>query len=253
MGAIHTTHGLVVGLVFGAAVALPARALACGASAGGAAGVSACSLSEHLESVRFRWRIAAGYAYTSTALRFGGDTRLDETRHIAFASLDYMATPTWTFEGGVGSILGGALRSAASEYKLSPGLLVSAGAAWRVLEADVARPFVVVTAQLAFVTSSTKDQASPSADSVHYTAADGRLGVSAGWPLWQTLTPYVLARAFGGPVFWEYQGVSQTGTDVHHYQIGGGFLLRVARVVDIFVEAVPLGEQGVSAGAGFVF
>ena len=234
-------------------VALPARALACGASAGGAAGVSACSLSDHLEESRPKWRVGAGYAYTSTALSFNGDTRLDETRHIAFASLDYMWTPAWTFELGVGSILGGGLQSATCEqYKLRPGLLAAAGAAWRILEAEGARPFVVMTAQLAFVTASTKDSASAS-NSVRYTALDGRVGASAGWPLWQTLTPYVLARVFGGPVFWEYQGASQTGTDVHHYQIGGGLLLRVARVVDIFAEAVPLGEQGLSTGAGFVF
>jgi len=240
-------------LIFLATLALPARALACGASAGGAAGVSACSLSEHLEAARPKWRVGAGYAYTSTALRFNGDSTLDETRHVAFASLDYMATTTWTFELGVGSILGGALRSPTAEYNLSPGLLASAGAAWRVVEADDIRPFVVMTAQLAVVATSTKDAASPSAASVHYTAVDGRFGASAGWPLWQTLTPFVLARAFGGPVFWEYQGVSQTGTDVHHFQIGGGLLLRLARVVDIFAEAVPLGEQSISAGAGFVF
>jgi len=239
-------------LVFLAALALPARALACGASAGGAAGVSACSLSDHLEESRPKWRVGAGYAYTSTALSFNGETRLDETRHIAFASLDYMWTPAWTFELSVGSILGGGLRSATSNYELRPGLLAAAGAAWRILEAEGARPFVLMTAQLAFVTASTKDSASASG-SVRYTAIDGRVAASAGWPLWQTLTPYVLARAFGGPVFWEYQGVSQTGTDVHHYQIGGGLLLRVARVVDIFAEAVPLGEQGLSTGAGLVF
>jgi hypothetical protein len=239
-------------LVFFAALAFPAPALACGASAGGAAGVSACSLPEHLEESRPKWRVGAGYALTSTALRFNGDTRLDETRHVAFANLDYLATPAWTFELVVGSILGGGLQSPTSDFKFSPGLLIAGGAAWRVLEASAAQPFVLVTAQLAFVTASTKESNS-AADSVRYTAIDGRVGASAGWPILQAFTPYLFARAFGGPVLWELGGSSQTGTDVHHYQIGAGLLFRVARTVDVFAEGAPLGERVASMGAGFVF
>jgi hypothetical protein len=54
-------------------------------------------------------------------------------------------------------------------------------------------------------------------------------------------------------VFWTYQGASEVGTDTHHYQVGGGFALLVARRVDLFVEGVPLGEQAVAAGADVAF
>jgi hypothetical protein len=63
------------------------------------------------------------------------------------------------------------------------------------------------------------------------------------------VTPYVLARAFGGPVFWSLAGASVTGTDAHHYQVGAGLVIR-ARRVDIVAEGVPLGERTVVVGVG---
>jgi hypothetical protein len=136
-----------------------------------------------------------------------------------------------------------------SSYEFRPGLLASAGAAWRLLDADGARPFVVATGQLAFIATKT-DPTSANGASVGYEALDLRMGASAGWPLWNTLTPYAGMRVFGGPVFWQYQGASVTGTDVHHFQVVGGALLRFLKRFDIFVEASPLGEQMLSLGAG---
>ena len=59
-----------------------------------------------------------------------------------------------------------------------------------------------------------------------------------GTTLWDAFSPYVLARIFGGPVFWRYAGQAVTGTDVYHYQFGAGFALSLARTVDVFVEGV---------------
>jgi hypothetical protein len=58
---------------------------------------------------------------------------------------------------------------------------------------------------------------------------------------------------FGGPVYWRYAGTAVTGTDDHHWQVGAGVSLLVARRVDVFAEGVPLGEVGVTAGAGLSF
>src|SRR4051812_30762493 len=71
-----------------AMVLVPSRARACGAS-GGSVGASACSLSEHEESVRKKWRVGASYSLASTNIRFSGDTTLKETRTLALASLGY--------------------------------------------------------------------------------------------------------------------------------------------------------------------
>jgi hypothetical protein len=233
------------------AAACPARALACGASAGGASGVSACSLQEHLESVRPKWRVGASYAFSSTAIRFDDDTRFDETRHVAFATLDYRFKPEWAFEIGVGSIFGGHLRAGAADYEFRPGLLAALGASWRVLDAEGARPFVALTGQLAFALASTRAAGVAEAPSTGYQAADLRIGAVAGWPLLQALTPYALARLFGGPVWWEYQGANLLGGDVHHFQIGAGLLLRLGPI-DVFAEGVPLGEQALVGGAGLL-
>src|SRR5438105_2997926 len=132
---------LATSLALAVATALPVRALACGASAGGAGGVAACSLSEHLESARPKWRVGASYAFTSTAIRFNDDLRVDQTRHVVFATLDYRFRPEWALEVGVGSILGGRLEAGGAEHEFRPGVLGAVGASWRVLDADGARPF----------------------------------------------------------------------------------------------------------------
>jgi hypothetical protein len=79
-----------------------------------------------------------------------------------------------------------------------------------------------------------------------------RIGAVAGWPLLEAVTPYALARVFGGPVWWSYQGADLLGGDVHHYQLGAGVLFRVGPV-DLFAEGVPLGEQTFAGGAGVLF
>src|SRR5260370_32165800 len=80
------------------------RAFACGASAGGAAGVSACSLDEHLESVRPKWRAGASYAYNSTALRPGGPP-FANTPSLVFSTPDYRFPPAWAPAVAPGAIL----------------------------------------------------------------------------------------------------------------------------------------------------
>jgi hypothetical protein len=247
----RTRHRLAAAAI-AVAAAYPARASACGASAGGASGVSACSLKEHLEEVRPKWRVGASYAYSSTAIRFNGDTRFDETRHVAFATVDYRFTQDWAFEVGLGSILGGGLRSGPAEFEFRPGFLAALGASWRVLDADGARPFVALTGQLAFALTSTRPSGVAEAPSTGYQAADLRIGAVAGWPLVEALTPYALARVFGGPVWWEYQGQNLLGGDVHHFQIGAGALFRIGKI-DVFAEGVPLGELALAAGAGLLF
>jgi hypothetical protein len=68
--------------------------------------------------------------------------------------------------------------------------------------------FVLLTSQLTYGSST--------AGGVGYDALDLRVGAAVGTTLWKVLAPYEVGRAFGGPVYWRYQGASIVGTDDHH-------------------------------------
>jgi hypothetical protein len=221
------------------------EAYACGAGGGGAAGISGCSLAEHEEEARPKWRVGAGYAFTSTGLHFSDGLRVDEVRNGSIVLLDYSPMRRLTLEAGAGPFLGGNITTPAGRYALAPGLTSALGGSWRLFDADGAIPFGLLTAQLSYISSS-----APAGTG--YNAFDLRLGAAVGWTLGRTITPYLVGRAFGGPVYWRYQGAAITGTDDHHWQVGAGLSLRIGRV-DVFAEGVPLGEQGFTAGGGFSF
>ena len=67
-------------------------------------------------------------------------------------------------------------------------------------------------------------------------------------------TPYLVARAFGGPIWWRIDGELVRGTDLYKYQFGGGFSFALpSRALDVFVEGIGLGERGLAAGLGTGF
>ena len=226
-------------------VGAPRTAFACGVTTGGAAGISGCSLKEHEEAARRKWHVGASYSFTSTALHFSGDQRVDEERHASLVTLDYRPSSTVTLQAGAGVFLGGHITAASVRYDFAPGFVSAIGASWRVVDARGAVPFVLLTAQISYASTTTQG--------IGYNAFDARGGAVVGTTLWDVLTPYLVGRIFGGPVYWRYNGAAVTGTDVHHYQVGGGLSLLLARRVDLFAEGVPLGELGVAAGAGLSF
>ena len=238
---------ILLALVAGAHALSASRAVACGVS--GPDGVSACSLAEHQEETRPRWRAGVSGVYTSTALRFGGGLRGDETRGAVLASASYLPTPRLSLQAGAGTTLGGDLTMPGGRFIFLPGVAAAIGASWRVVDAH---PFVVLSSVLSFSAATTKHEG-PDESRTGYEAFDLRGGAVVGTTFFNVLSPYATARVFGGPVFWRYQGAAVTGTDVSHFQIGGGFALLVARRVDVFAEGIPLGERAVSAGASIAF
>jgi hypothetical protein len=80
-------------------------------------------------------------------------------------------------------------------------------------------------------------------------AVDARAALVVGYTVFDRLTPYAVARAFGGPVF--YAGLS--GGDRYHYQVGAGLVVGLPGGFDLSAEVVPLGEQRLTAGVGFSF
>lgn len=227
--------------------ATPARA--CGVST--ADGLSACSLEEHEEAKRPRWRVGASSVYTSTAIQFG-NLRSDETRSAVVASLGYQPSRRTTFQIAVGGAVAGHLYTPTGRYDFSPGPTAAVGASWR-LDTQ-ASPFVVLTSNLSFSAATTQPSGTGGAGpKVGYDAFDLRLGVLVGTTILQVVHPYAAARIFGGPVYWQYQGTNVLGGDTHHFQLGGGLTVVIARRVDLFAEGIPLGERSIAAGTAVAF
>ena len=219
----------------------PANANACGVSA---AGVPFCSLTDHDEAERPKWAVGVDGLYTSTALNFSGSIRADQTRYATLATLAYMPTPKLILQVGAGATLGGTLTVPAGKYDFSPGPTASVGADWRAF--GDRRTFVLLTSALSYSASRTHlgDEGS-----VGYEAFDLRLGGQLGVNVADVFHPYAVVRAFGGPVYWHYLGDAVIGTDAHHYQVGAGAGLKISKVMNLFIEAIPLGERAVSLGA----
>jgi hypothetical protein len=241
------TVKLVAALAVVALASTGARiARACGSS--GPGGVSACSLAEHEEEERPKWRIGLSGVATSTALHLSNGLHADETRLASVVALAYAPTPHLSLEASAGTGLGGKLSLPDGSHEFSPGPVFGIGASWRVVDG---RPFVILTSLLSFTESTTRTNGGGSP--IGYEAFDLRLGGIVGTTLWNRFSPYALLRAFGGPVYWRYEGAAVTGTDTHHYQVGVGFALAITRRFDLFVEGVPLGEQAVAAGLALAF
>jgi hypothetical protein len=224
---------------------LAAPVFACGVS--GPDGVWSCSLAEHDEEVRPRWMAGASALYTATALRFGDGLRGDETRGAVLASASYAPTAALSFQVSAGAAFGGTLSMPDGQYAFSPGPTGALGATYRLLKGQ---PFLTLSGVLSGTTAKTRGDRG---DRTRYTAFDLRLGAACGVTFWDAVSPYAVARVFGGPVFWRYQGESRTGTDASHVQLGVGLSALVKERVNLFIEAIPLGERAFSGGAALVF
>lgn len=140
-----------------------------------------------------------------------------------------------TLSAAAGALFMGALDRA----ETGPGGVGSVAVSWLVLEQKDWRPFVQLSGSLAV-----SGLRAPAGD---YLAVDGRVGVAAGYTLQERLTPYLVARAFGGPVFYD----GSVGTDLFHYQLGAGLVVGLPLGLDLSFEGVPLGEQRLTLGLGF--
>ncbi len=212
-------------------------------------------------------RVSASYAFTSTTILFGGGRRADLTRHAVFGSVQIPFNRSGSFSAqlGAGGIAGGELVHGAARDTIGPGFAAFTGVAWRVVDGRNAIPFVQLTATLSATHMLTRTDdhgtrtdgtTSPGSqpETPRFTALDLRLGAIAGKTFAEVFTPYVTARAFGGPIAWHFDGAPVTGTDLYKYQLGGGLSLALFdRKLDVFAEGIALGERGFAAGIGTTF
>lgn len=174
------------------------------------------------------------------------------------ASADYRISPTSTIAGGLGAGIGGLMTVGLRRFRVQPGWEATLSYSYRLLDGRGKLPFLMLGASGGGSGASTREEVHagtapvPSGTQAFY-AFDVRASVTVGKTFWNTLSPYAVGRAFGGPVLWSYDGKSLVGTDQYHFQVGAGLVTALAQGFDVFVEGVPLGERAVTLGAGKTF
>jgi hypothetical protein len=184
---------------------------------------------------------------TWTRLKFD-DLRADQRRNAVAATLAYAPTAKLSLQLSIGAAFAGELEAPNGTHEFNPGPTGSIGVVYTLISGS---PFVALSGVLSASHATT--QLRGRGPSVNYDAFDLRVGVIAGVTVLDVLSPYAVARAFGGPVLWRYEGESQTGTDAYHVQLGLGATLRPLDALAVFVEGVPLGERALSGGASVAF
>ena len=190
------------------------------------------------------WRVGVAGGGFRTELSFG-DRSVDIGEESVTATLAWHKDPRFGVELGLGAILDGRLTVDGVAHDVAPGFAASATGSWLALLETGARPFLLFSLTASVSTAAT------GADRV--TALDLRAGAIVGKTFLDRLTPYLAARVFGGPVYWTLDGASVTGSDQHHFAIGGGASVRLPGGVDLLAEGMALGERSVNVGVGLSF
>lgn len=170
-----------------------------------------------------------------------------ELQEYAVTAFAGYATPGgWSVRLAVGAILDGHLDGdeAPVIHDLGPGVVAAAGGSRRWTPGGGAW-FVTASASLSVATASTR---APGMDPARFLATDARVGAIGGRTFAERWSPYLLARAFGGPVLWSIAGDDVTGTDTTHVQIGAGLSAALPWRLTAVIDVSALGEQAVSLG-----
>jgi hypothetical protein len=181
-----------------------------------------------------------------THIDFGAETvELTEQAVTAFAGY---ATPAGSsVRASLGVLVGGSLDGDATvgTHDLGRGIVGALGVAHQWPIGD-GLWFVTGSASISVAAASTHEAGA--SDDPRFVAGDARIGATAGRTFGKTVAPYVLARAFGGPVWWTIGGMDTTGGDTRHFQLGGGLSVATTFGLTVVVDLSVLGEQAASLG-----
>lgn len=186
------------------------------------------------------WQVTGSVSGFSTQIDFGG-VRLPVEQFATTATVGKFPTPRLGFSATAGGVLGGQI----DNRDISGGGTLVGTVSWLPVFERPSRPFVAVTGSLGVgFARAPADDLMPHS----WWAFDARGGVTVGKTFAEHWVPYVSARGFGGPVFWQHAGAGVTGGDRYHFTIGGGLIVRLPRSLDVTLEGMPLGEQSVALG-----
>jgi hypothetical protein len=195
--------------------------------------VGPTGITEACDGTSSRYRVGASLAGFDTTIVFSDGSRASLRQAGVAASLDRRVGDRVTFQIALGSAVAGRI----GDDTLRAGPLGSLAFSLRAVDDSPRSPFVIMTASLAqsYVKTSLSSLA----------ATDGRIGVAIGKTI-APLAPYVVARAFGGPVYYN----DLVGSDRYHYQVGAGLLVFSGGFSGA-LEVAFLGERRVTASLGW--
>lgn len=181
-----------------------------------------------------------------TQLRFGS-ARFELTEQAATAFAGYSTASGTSVRATLGALLDGRLEGATA-HDIGPGFAGGLGVSrqWTFGDGDW---FVTGSAGVSVAVASTHEAGA--ASDPRFLAVDARGGAIVGRTFSRIWRPYVLARGFGGPVWWTVDAMDTTGTDTRHFQLGAGLSVATSFGLTIVLDVSALGEQAASLGASW--
>lgn len=171
---------------------------------------------------------------------------MEQAAVTAFAGRAYPSG--YSFQFNVGALLGGELTPSGGGTAISvnPGFVASVSGAKRWGFATD-RGFALGSVAMS-VSRATTD--APGGGTDGFIGTEVRVSAVAGYRLGSFVSPYLLARGFGGPVFWSAGTEALTGSDTSKYQLGAGFFVTFDKL-GIGVDIAALGERALALSASY--
>jgi hypothetical protein len=192
------------------------------------------------------WRLTAGWSALSTTLVYPSAPSSPLTQQAAMVRLSRKVGERGAMGVGAGGVFAGTLVAGPVVATMSPGATIDVLGSWVLRDGGDGGPFVTGSVALGFVRAGLGKSAT-------YWAADVRLGVSAGYVFLERFAAYAGASVFGGPAALHAPGFDEIAGDRWHFRLSAGLMAAITYKLDAFIEAAPLGEQGLAAGLGTSF
>ena len=182
-------------------------------------------------------------------MRFADVAEPEVAQNLVVAAAGRRIADNWSVRLAAGAILDGTMVALGQTHDVAAGWLVNAVGTRRWLFGSQNRFFATASLSVGF--SSTATRMRGTNQDVGLQAGDLRVGGLAGVTLWNRFSPYLLARAFGGPVSWRLNGDDIIGSDQHHYQLGAGASIRLPAGMSALIDASLVGERSLSIGVTY--
>jgi hypothetical protein len=210
-----------------------------------------CGGSEEGSEAPRPYQVAVSGGVLATPLSFGGPSnqRLDQVSTAATLS-DQIGE--LSLQLSAGAVLAGSFDGYLGNYQLQPGPLVAVSAGWTFVDGEGPRVYLAGALSLSFATMTTQNEQDPN-DRPQLTAFDVRLSGVIGKRLFGFWLPYGGVAVFGGPVLFDQQSQTQTGSNPYHVRFTLGSAFDLSTRFHAFVEIGFFGEEYASAGLGYSF